>query len=375
MTDRFDPVRAWADQLAADTPGFAAQLAVVHRGRLVVDHTVGAAAGTVTGVYSASKGVAAMVMALLVQEGRLDLDAPVARYWPEFAAAGKAAVLVRQLLSHQAGLPGVVGGLRADELSRSEQAAARLAAAAPFWRPGAAFGYHGITIGVFMEELARRITGATLQSLYDEAFRRPHGLDFFLGLPAELDHRYRPLLEPLATPPPETAAQFALPDDGYNATVFAPGDDGVTAWDRAPLPNQAEVRRAGWAAAGGVGSARGLAEAYAVAYGGYAGRPPLIGEATRAAFAQEQVFGPDRVLGRQMAFGVVYMRPQPALDFGSYQAIGHDGAGGAIGYHDPYHDVAVAYIPQHHEWPTGGPPNALRLSRVVRDCLTPRSEP
>ncbi|MDR0416237.1 MAG: beta-lactamase family protein [Propionibacteriaceae bacterium] len=371
MTDLFEPVTAWADQLAAATPGFAAQLCVIHEGRLAVDCAVGVVADSVTGVYSSSKGVAAMVVALLVQEGRLDLDAPVARYWPEFAAAGKADILVRHLLSHQAGLPGVVGGFTSDEFSHSELAAARLAAAQPFWRPGAAFGYHGLTIGVFMEELVRRITGTALQSVYDEVFRRPHELDFFLGLPAGLDHRYRPLLEPLAAPTPAAAARFTLAADGYNATVFAPEADGLTVWERAPLPNQAAVRRAGWAAAGGVGSARGLAEAYAVAYGGYRGRPPLIGEAVRSAMAQEQVFGQDRVLGRQMAFGVVYMRPQPALDFGSYRALGHDGAGGAIGYYDPFYDVAAAYIPQHLETPGDGLPNALQFSRVVRSCLAP----
>jgi CubicO group peptidase (beta-lactamase class C family) len=365
----FGMIREWADSISARLPTFAAQVAVIHHGDLVVDLAIGDDADGETGVYSSSKGVAAMVIALLVQRGLLDLDAPVTRYWPEFAQAGKQDVCVRQLLSHQGGLPGVPGGFTDDELTNSERAAERLAAATPSWRPGAMFGYHGITIGVFMEELVRRLTGTTLQQLYDAELRESYGIDFFLGLPASADARYRPLRPPVEAPDPAELESLRLPDDSFNLGVFAPDADGVTAWDRAPLPNQPHIRRAGWAAAGGTGSARGLARAYAAAFGGVDGSPALISPVTREAMAQEQVFGTDRVLNRMMAFGVVYEKSHPGFDFGSHLALGHDGAGGALGYYDPLYGVAVGYIPQQIDVPTGNSPYAFQLSRLVRDAL------
>jgi hypothetical protein len=159
--------------------------------------------------------------------------------------------------------------------------------------------------------------------------------------------------------------------ESYTSLIFAVGPDGLNAWDREPLPNQADVRAAGWAAAGGVGSARGLAKAYATAYGGIGGAAPLVGEPVRQMFAQEQVWGEDRVLGRRMAFGIVYQRPHAEADFGGYAAFGHDGAGGALGLYDPEWDLAVGYVPRLLEAPTGPAPNAIALTRAIRACLRP----
>ncbi|MDR0594235.1 MAG: beta-lactamase family protein, partial [Bifidobacteriaceae bacterium] len=163
-------IERFALALGQADPNYSGQIAVYRSGRLMVDLTIEAGAGAgsdwITGVFSVSKGVAAIVIARLAQSGDLDLDAPVTRYWPEFGACGKAGILVRQALSHQAGVIGVPGGFTNQELSASHLAAAKLAAAWPLWRPGAMFGYHGITIGVIMEELVRRITGATLQEVY-----------------------------------------------------------------------------------------------------------------------------------------------------------------------------------------------------------------
>src|SRR6185437_15677927 len=176
---------------------------------------------SVTGVFSVSKGISALVIATLVRDGELGLDEPVARYWPEFAAEGKAAVTVRQLLSHQAGLVGLPGGMSFEELRDSSLAAARLADTFPDWLPGSAFGYHGLTIGVFMEELTRRITGRSLQSVYESAIRAPHDIDFYLGFPAGQEHRFREVL-PMAP----TSAQQAEIDrrasapDGITALAF-----------------------------------------------------------------------------------------------------------------------------------------------------------
>ncbi|MDN6178191.1 MAG: beta-lactamase family protein, partial [Micrococcaceae bacterium] len=155
---------------------------------------------SLTGVFSASKGAAGMVIALLVQDGLLDLEEPVTRYWPEFAARGKKAITVGQLLSHQAGLPGVDGGMAVEHYTESSQGAARLAAAPPVWKPGSTHQYHALTIGIFAEELVRRITGQTLQQVYETRIREPFGIDFHLGLPEGEEPRFREVLKPAQSP-------------------------------------------------------------------------------------------------------------------------------------------------------------------------------
>ena len=141
-------------------PTYSAQLSVHVGATRVVDLSVGALdADSLLPVYSSGKGATAIVIALLLERGSLDLDVPVASYWPEFAAGDKAAIPVRQVLSHQAGLPGVDGGFSWDELYDHEALASRLAAHRPFWRPGAGFMYHALTVGTLADELVRRIDG------------------------------------------------------------------------------------------------------------------------------------------------------------------------------------------------------------------------
>jgi CubicO group peptidase (beta-lactamase class C family) len=213
----------------------------------VVDLTGGPdlAEDSVTGVFSVSKGISALVIATLVRDGQLVLDERVAHYWPEFGACGKDTITVRQLLSHQAGLVGVPGGLAFEELRDSSIAAARLAAACPDWRPGSDFGYHGITIGVFMEELTRRITGRTLQETYESEIRTPHDIDFYLGLPAAAEPRFREVL-PMA-PNSEQQAELdrhASAPDGLTALAFNSPLRGDSVVDSPISPNRRESRAA-----------------------------------------------------------------------------------------------------------------------------------
>ena len=144
------------------------------------------------------------MVALLVQDGTLELDREVAHYWPEFAAEGKGAVTLRDLLAHRAGVVGADAGFTVEELADDRVVAERLAAQRPFWRPGSAFGYHALVIGALTGEVVRRATGRTLQELYEERVRAPYGLGFHLGLPESEEPRYRSVL-PMAPTPPEQA--------------------------------------------------------------------------------------------------------------------------------------------------------------------------
>src|SRR5580658_9100047 len=147
-------------------------------------------------VFSSSKGASAVVVSLLLERGQLDLDATVASYWPEFAQRGKAAVTVRQLLSHQAGLNGVDGGFTTEELLAHEPLAERLAAQRPLWHPGAGVEYHAVTLGTLADELVRRSDGRALADVLRQDVTTPRGIDIFMGTPESQDHRVVEALPP-----------------------------------------------------------------------------------------------------------------------------------------------------------------------------------
>jgi CubicO group peptidase (beta-lactamase class C family) len=229
---------------------------------------------------------------------------------PEFSAYGKSAILVRELMSHQAGLVNVDGGLDDADILDSNRAAPKRAEQRPFWRPGTAFGYHGLTIGTFMEELVRRITGQSLQEPYEATVRAPRAIDFWLGLPPSKEDRFEALRTARPTPErPAMMSQSPMSPDGLGALMFN-GVNNIVPPNLGPYsPNLREVRAAGPAALGGIGSARGLAQVYAAAIG-------LTGEAlldpdTLAAMGLQQVWGVDRVLNFPTAFGVVFHEASP----------------------------------------------------------------
>jgi CubicO group peptidase (beta-lactamase class C family) len=357
VAPEFAHVQDLFDALLREDPDYSAQLAVYHHGTKVVDLVGGphVSGDSITGAYSCSKGVAALVIALLVQDGLLDLDREVTGYWPEFGAHGKDRLTVRQILSHQAGLPGVEGGFALDEFTTPE-AAARLAAAPPSWRPGSTFGYHALTIGILMEELCRRTAGATLQELYDHRIRLPYGIDFFLGLPADQDHRYRDVLfaEDPAEPWLDPLSLQGLNSNAAVSTVME-------------LPNHRVIRAGGMSSAGGVGSADGLARLYAAATTGLDGGDAFLSEETVRVMSEEQVWGLDRSSGLDNAFAVVFMKPHPSRDFGSHRAFGHEGANAALGFADPAYGLGFGYIPaRREEGRTEG--RAHRLARAVRQA-------
>lgn len=359
-TDTFAGVRELFDSMLDADPGYSAQLSVYHQGAKVVELVGGkdSAADSLTGVFSCSKGVAALAFSLLVQDGLIDLDAAVASYWPEFAQNGKAVVTVRQLLSHQAGLVGVQGGFDMEDYNDLSAVAARLAALAPLWRPGSGnFGYHALTMGVFLEQLCLRVTGERLQDLYNRRIREPYAADMFLGLPESMEPRFHPVLFVEEQEP-------AFMDPGSIAGVSG----NVQAGNLLALPNIRSVRAAGSCSGTGVGSADGLARVYAGAITGIDGLPAYLNEQTIAQMSQEQVWGLDRVFCEINSFGVTFMKSNPRMDFGSAQAFGHDGANASLGFADPLYGIGFGYVPAwNEEGGTAG--RAMQLSVAVRKAL------
>ncbi|WP_343318929.1 serine hydrolase domain-containing protein [Arthrobacter sp. TMP15] len=359
-TEQFAGVRELFDSMLDADPGYSAQLAVYFNGAKVVELVGGpdSSENSLTGVFSCSKGIAALAFSLLVQDGLIDLDATVATYWPEFAENGKSALTVRQLLSHQAGLLGVQGGFAMEEYNDLSAVAERLAALEPMWRPGSGtFGYHALTMGVFLEELCRRVSGERLQDLYNRRIRAPYTADMYLGLPESEESRFRPVLFQ-----EEPTAGFFEPGSiaGVSANVFAGNLLG--------MPNVRSVRAAGSSSGAGVGSADGLARVYAGATTGIDLLPPYLNPETIALMSQEQVWGLDRVFCETSSFAITFMKAHPRMDFGSAQAFGHEGANGSLGYADPLYGIGFGYVPAWNEaGATGG--RAMQLSAAVRKVI------
>ncbi|TYB62169.1 beta-lactamase family protein [Nonomuraea sp. PA05] len=345
VVDGFDPVREEFAAVVAEQDGQVdAQLAVHVHGRRVVDLWAGDEVGgdTLTGVYSSTKGAATLVAALLVQEGALDLDEPVARHWPEFAAAGKHGITLRDVLTHRSGVIGVDGGLSAAELADDAVIARRLAGQRPYWRPGSAYGYGGFVSFALVNEVIRRATGQSLQQVYDERIRVPYGLDLYLGLPESEEGRFRPIQWWTATPEQEAAFWSNVPGPhsilgiGYGLNSTPPLDQVAFANDRAVHAN-------GPASAGGVGSARGLAALYAAAVWGIDGRPPLLKPDTVGEFAQLHSTGYDLVRGEQGNYALGFQAKGLRYPFLSANAFGHDGSAGSEAFADPLSGIAFGY--------------------------------
>ncbi len=271
---------------------------------------------------------------------------------------------VRQLLSHQAGLVTVDGGYGGDELLAHDPLAARLAAQRPHWFPGAACGYHGVTLGTLADELVRRVTGRTLAEVFRADVASPRGVDVHLGVPPSLDDRVAAVDLPTRAELDAGLAGTILPSPGSLGALSAPRLD-VPFWLWA---NTEEVRRVGPPAAGALATARGLARMYASVHHDLGGGR-LLDDDTVAQVAQIQAQGIDVTSGEPCRFGVVFQRPvAPRLLFGSDWAYGHDGLGGSVGFSDPLHDLAVGYVVKRIPLPGGIDRRAVDLARDLRRC-------
>jgi CubicO group peptidase (beta-lactamase class C family) len=326
---------------------------------------------TIANIYSCTKGMTALCAHQLVERGHLDLDAPVARYWPEFAQAEKERVPVRWLLSHRAAVPAVRELLPPEALYDWDAMCTALAAQRPWWPPGTKHGYHGVTFGWLVGEVVRRISGRSLGTYFRDEIAQPLGLDLHIGLPDREHHRCADLSDiPIDEIDAETLslAQVILSDpDSMAARAF------VNPPSLALGPNTPEWRRAEIPGANGHGAARDLARVYgALARGGSVGGVHVLTPESIAHCAAEQSFGPDLILQVSTRFGLGFMLPQdrPDARFGpSQHAFGHPGAGGSVGFADPEHRVGFGYVMNRM-----GPhilldPRAVALIEATYGCL------
>lgn len=290
---------------------------------------------TIVNVYSTTKTMAALCLLVLADRGQVDLEAPAARYWPEFAANGKADVRVKHFLSHSAGLPGLDELVPVDALYDWDRITRLLAAQAPWWTPGSQSGYHAITQGYLIGEIVRRVTGVSLGAFFRDEIARPLGADFHIGLADSEFGRTGEL-----TPPPAAELAAGLPADSVAARTF-----------RSPALNALDSRTAGWRraeipAANGHGNARSVAAVQSlIACGGEVGGRRILSAAGAARVFEEQLSGPDLVLGAPLRFGLGYGLPLPGLPLGPNPRTAFWGGwGGSLVVADADARVCLAYV-------------------------------
>ena len=348
--------RAFADIMAVGSEVGAA-LAVHVGKRPVVDLWAGHADAartrpwdehTIVNLYSVGKAVTAICALRLVEAGALALDAPVARYWPEFAQAGKERLPVRCLLTHEAGLPAVFQVLPRDAVLQWDVMTAALAAQEPWWRPGAGHGYHVNTYGFLIGEVVRRITGKSLGAYLRDEIGGPAGIDFFIGCGPELDARCADVIPP--RPEPDAGPRSAL-RDGELATLTGPARMRAGAyWNPPSLSGQGVINTRAWRAAevpstNGHGNARAVSRLYAaLSDDGKLDGVHILAPATVEMAIAEQVYGTDLVLERPTRFGLGFQLTMAERPLGpGPRAFGHFGAGGSLGFADPDAGVAFGY--------------------------------
>ena len=372
---RFEAVKEAFAALFNDPQERGAALCVQVDGETVLDLWAGVAdkdgeqawhSDTLANLFSCTKTFTAVAALQLVDEGKLALDRPVAQDWPEFAQADKGAITLRQLLSHQAGLPALREMLPPEALYDWQAMTAALEAEQPWWQPGSGHGYAPITYGWLLGELIRRVEGCGPGEAIVRRTARPLGLDFHIGLHDDEFPRVAAIGRKKGDLG-DAAAQRLL-----RCMMSEPTSMTTRAFTNPPSimtsTNKPEWRRMQQPAANGHGTARALAGFYTGLLQGRLLNAALLAELTR-----EHACGEDRTLLTQTRFGLGCMLDQPQVANATYglgpQAFGHPGAGGSIGFADPQRGVAFAFVTN-----SLGPyvlmdPRAQRLARLLGECL------
>ena len=331
-----------------------AAFSLYHHGKKVVDLWGGVvdeesgrpwAEDSIALVFSSTKGATAICAHLLAQRGELDLDAPVAQYWPEFAAAGKQDIPVRWLLSHQVGLPIFDNPLTVEKFLDWETPVKTLAAQSPIWEPGSAHGYHAAAYGWLVGEVVRRISGKSLGTFFADEVAEPLGLDFWVGLPENEESRVVPIMsvnlqedeidEQALT---EQRRQLLAAARDPESLLNRPSTKGVLE------PNSRAYHAAEIPAGNGITDARSLARMYASLIGDGVDGVRLLNDETVARASAEQVKGRDEVLQILTRFGLGFSLHSESSSLGQDGAFGHSGAGGSLGFADPQAGIGFGYV-------------------------------
>jgi len=327
-------------------------------------------------VYSATKGLAAMTLALAHSRGWLDYEERVCVYWPEFAQQGKDRIRVRHLLAHQAGLYALDQPLDRDLVSDLDRLAAVLAKQKPAWQPGTRQAYHGITLGFYQSELLRRVDPQhrSVGQFFQDEIATPLGLDVYIRLPEDIpESRLATIARPRARD-----MLFGFPPRLLLDT-FSRRSKIVRALRGSELPHDRQrvyARNLEVPSGGGVGTARAIARAYS-AFAGDRGELGL-GRQTLDLLAAPAIpptrgFYDECLKAQGVQFSLGFMKPGPALPFGSPSAFGSPGAGGAMGFADPAVGVGYAYVTSQMGTRLSGDPRDVALRDALYTAIGARS--
>ena len=364
--DRFTAVRD-AFQASFDAgEELGARFTVVQDGKVVIDlygghadrqHAQAFGPDTLAPIYSTTKALAALMIARLADQGKLAYGQTVASVWPAFGQAGKGAITIEQLLSHQAGLPGFVDPMDPADWFDAPLILDRLAAMPPLWPPGTASGYHPITVGYMVGEIFRRVDGRSLGQALREDVALPCGLDLWIGLPDEQHDRVAQMIKPAAP------AKFTINEATKAAFLTkwaSPAGRGSDEWRRMEIPS-----------ANGHATALSLARLMgALAAGGVLDGVRLLSPQGIEAARKQRIFGQDLVLPFEISWAAGFMRTEPNFFYGpNIGAFGHSGWGGACAFADPATGIGCAYVMNKQGAALIGDPRPVRLINAVYAAL------
>jgi CubicO group peptidase (beta-lactamase class C family) len=376
----FEPVRDAFAENFFERHELGGACCVYHRGKKVVDLWGGVRnkatgepweADTMVLVYSTTKGLAAMTLAVAHSRGWLDYEERVAHYWPEFAQQGKDTITVRQLLAHQAGLFALDEPLDRSLVADLDRLAAVLARQKPAWEPGARQAYHAITLGFYQNELIRRIDPRqrSLGQFFQDEIASPLGIDFYIRLPELVpDSRLATLESPSRW---DMVRGFPL---RIAIAAFNPRSKIVRALRGSELAHDEKriyARDLEIPSGGGVGTARAIARAYGVFAAGGAElqlRPETLEALAAPAIPPAHGFHDECMMG-EARFSLGFMKPCPILSFGSARSYGMPGSGGSMGFADPEAGIGYGYVTNRMGTVLTGDPRDLALRNTLYSCL------
>jgi CubicO group peptidase (beta-lactamase class C family) len=316
-------------------------------------------------VWSTTKGVVAMAAHMLAQEGKLDFEAPVTDYWPEFAAEGKGTIPVRWLFCHKSGLAAVDRPLGLDDVAAWKPCVEALEAQRPYWEPGTAHGYHTWTYGWLAGEVIRRAAGVSVGKFVAERIAKPLQAEFWIGLPEPLNARVAPVLPPLPPTP-------GTPLDPLAARIADPTSLAHKSWANPAIPpaafNEYPFRAAEVPAGNGIGSARALSRLYGACIGEIDGVRLLEAETLDLA-VRTQAHGEDLVQGYETRFGTGFQLAFPFRPMAGPGSFGHYGSGGSVGFADKELGISFGYVMNQMRPAYGSDPRTAAIVQALLSCL------